>query len=368
MKDIKVSIIGANGYAGGTIAGLLLKHPNVGAKNIISLIGSRSAGKHYGEFAPHLFELKDRVIDTFGLDKIAGSDVIFLALPHQKSADIINEIEKNDEFKNVLIIDISADHRLENKQDWDDYYGGEYLGCWDYGMPELLTSSDDDTQIKHREILKQSKRIAIGGCNVTAISLALQPLINADAIHLDDIVAVLANGYSGAGKSFKDHLLASEAFSNALPYATGGSHRHIPEILQNFKKIKNCDPSISFTPTLVPMSRGILATISVKPNSPNTDINKLNSLYNDFYKDEPFVHICDPFSDSPIQTMPNVKSVTGTNLISIGFTYDKRADRILVVSAIDNLVRGTAGSAIQSMNIALDIDEIAGLDLTPTYP
>ncbi|GEB24825.1 hypothetical protein BAU01nite_35580 [Brevibacterium aurantiacum] len=303
---------------------------------------------------------------------LAGHDVVILALPHGQSGAIAAELEKSS--PETLIVDLAADHRLISAAAWENFYGSEHQGTWTYGLPELLTA--DDT--KQREALKNTKRIAVPGCNVTAVTLGLAPLIQAGLAAPAGLNAVLANGVSGAGKALKPHLTAAEILGDASPYGTGGTHRHVPEIEQNLNGVVGADAAegptrISFTPTLVPMARGILATITAVPgeSAPRTAEglldaaalkDQLGQAFDQAYAEEPFVRVL------PEGQWPRTSSTTGSNLAHIQFTVDERASTILVVVALDNLVRGTAGQAIQSIHLALGLDETTALPLEGVAP
>lgn len=218
---------------------------------------------------------------------------------------------------------------------------------------------------KQRPALRGAKRIAVPGCNVTAVTLALAPGLAAGALDSTDLVAVLANGLSGAGKSPKPHLLAAEVLGAASPYAVGGGHRHIPEIVQNLahgaRASGQARPTISFTPTLVPMSRGILATVTARPG-PNFQPGRLREPWQIAYADEPFVTLL------PEGEWPSTAHTLGANTALIQVAFDARAGRIVVVAAIDNLVKGTAGAAVQSINLALGWPEATGLERNGVAP
>jgi N-acetyl-gamma-glutamyl-phosphate reductase len=356
-----VSIVGATGIAGGEIARLIEGHPHC---RINHLMAGSSAGSKMGQWHPELASLLYVEIESVDVQLLKYDDVVFLALPHGKSSEMANLLEEVG-FTGI-IIDIAADHRLESEQDWNQFYsdGGPFEQPYVYGLPELLTRTSETSSLVHqRDLLKEARRIAVPGCNVTAVTLGLQPLVSCEMIELDDIVATLAVGYSGAGKTLKPHLLATNAFENASPYAIGGTHRHIPEMRQNLGKIAGLEPSefskieVSFTPVLVPMNRGIMAVISAKLSSEFTQdaAAPLTGIVRAFCSDEPFIKVLDP--DQPL----NTSSVSGTNFAYIQVTQDATTGRILVLVAIDNLVRGTAGQAIQSMNLALGLDETSGL-------
>jgi N-acetyl-gamma-glutamyl-phosphate reductase len=339
---MRVAVAGASGYAGGELLRLLLGHPEF---EIAAITAHNNASSRLGEHQPHLLELADRVLAPTSAAELAGHDVVFLALPHGTSAGLAAELDDR-----TLVVDCGADHRLQSPQAWAAFYGGRHAGTWPYGLPELV----DKTGAKQRAALASVRRIAVPGCNVTAVSLALAPGLAAGVIEPDDLVAVLACGTSGAGKTLKPHLLASEIMGSASPYAVGGVHRHIPEIEQNLSAAAGAPTSISFTPTLMPMARGILATTAARL-ADGTDISRVREAWEAAYADEPFVHLL------PVGQWPATSSVTGSNSAHVQITVDERAGRVVAVAAIDNLAKGTAGAAIQSANIALGLDETLGL-------
>lgn len=345
---IKVAVTGATGYAGGEVLRLLLSHPEV---EVGALTAASTAGSRFGQHQPHLLPLVDRIVAETTPENLQGHDVVFLALPHGASGAVAAQLPDD-----VLVIDCGADHRLESSQDWAAYYGGEHAGTWPYGMPELITGSS-----RQREALAGARRVAVPGCNVTAVTLGLQPAVAAGLVETTDLVAVLANGYSGAGKSLKTHLLASEGLGAAQPYAVGGTHRHIPEIAQNLTKAGAPEVTISFTPTLVPMARGILATATARLTE-GVDEAQVRAAYEDAYGDEPFLHLL------PEGQWPTTAATLGANTAQLQVAVDERAGRLVTVTAIDNLVKGTAGAAIQSMNLALGLPETTGLTTIGVAP
>jgi N-acetyl-gamma-glutamyl-phosphate reductase len=257
----------------------------------------------------------------------------------------------------VLVLDCGADHRLTDAAAWTAFYEGEHAGSWPYGLPELILAAGG----RQRDRLRGVRRVAVPGCNVTAVTLGLQPGIAAGVIEPGDLVAVLANGYSGAGKALKTHLLASEGLGAALPYAVGGVHRHIPEIEQNLAAAGAEGIRLSFTPTLVPMSRGILATATA-PLAPDVTPEDVRAAWEDAYADEPFIHLL------PEGRWPTTAATLGANTALVQVAVDRRAGRVVTVTAIDNLVKGTAGAAVQSMNLALGLPETLGLSAVGVAP
>ena len=263
------------------------------------------------------------------------------------------------------MIDAGADHRLTSQDAWDVFYGGAFHEPWTYGVPELLVEG-----VKQREHLRGATRIAAPGCNASTVSLSLAPGVAAGVIDPSDIVSVLAVGPSGAGKSLKANLLASEILGTANPYAVGGTHRHIPEIRQALRQAQGPsgvqgpsaeDIRISFTPVLVPMARGILAT-STAPIMPGVSDAEIRAAWQDAYGDETFVQLL------PEGHFPRTADVLGANTALIGVAIDRAAGRVTVVTAVDNLVKGTAGAAIQSMNLALGLPEDRALSVNGVAP
>lgn len=345
-----VAVAGASGYAGGELLRLLSSHPQFEV-NVVT--AHQNAGQPLSAVHPHLVELGGLVLKETTAEVLSSVDVVFLALPHGKSGELAAKLPGN-----VLVIDCGADHRLRDPADWASFYGGKHHEAWAYGMPELPM---DGGASKQRDNLHAATRVAIPGCNATAITLALAPGIARGILEPDDLVAVLAVGTSGAGKSLRADLLASEIAGSASAYAVGGIHRHTPEIIQNLEAAGGAGPTISFTPVLVPMARGILATSTAKL-VPGTTEAQVRAAWEQSYADEPFVHLL------PAGTFPRSGDTTGANTVLIGLAVDEAAARVVVISAIDNLVKGTAGAAVQCANLALGLDETLGLPVNGVAP
>jgi N-acetyl-gamma-glutamyl-phosphate reductase len=343
-----VAVAGASGYVGGEVLRVFSAHPDV---EFGALTAHSSAGDTIRTHHPHLVPLADRVIAPTTVEQLAGHDVVVLALPHGASGEIAAQLPAD-----TLVLDCGADYRLTSAAAWSEYYGGVHAGTWPYGLPELITPTG-----RQREALKGSSRVAVPGCNVTAVTLAMQPGVAAGVIDPTDIVATLAVGYSGAGKKLATNLLASEGLGAAVPYAVGGTHRHIPEIVQNLLRAGAADVRLSFTPVLVPMSRGILATVSA-PIVAGTSADAVRAAWADVYADEPFMHLL------PEGQWPSTAGVIGANTALMQVAVDVKARRVVAVCAIDNLVKGTAGAALQSMNIALGLLEVTGLNQIGVAP
>ena len=263
---VSIAVAGASGYAGGEVLRLLADHPGV---EVTTVTAHSNAGQRLIDVQPHLRSLDYLTFAETTPEVLAGHDAVVLALPHGASGAVAASLPDS-----TLVLDCGADHRLTSEADWERFYGGEYHGAWTYGLPELLHS--DGT--RHREHLSGARRIAVPGCNVTAVTLGLAPGIRSEVIEPADLTAALAVGPSGAGRALKTMLLGSELMGSASPYAVGGTHRHIPEILQNLRVAGAAHPSISFTPVLVPMSRGILATITARLE-PGADASSVRSAF-----------------------------------------------------------------------------------------
>ena len=348
-----VAVAGASGYAGGEMLRLLLGHPEA---RIGALTAHGSAGTRLGEHQPHLRSLADRVLAPTGVEELAGHDVVVLALPHGASGAVAAELEERGD--GAVVVDLGADHRLVDPAAWAAFYGTDHAGTWPYGLPELIRA---DTLTKQRETLAGATRIAVPGCNVTAVTLGMQPGVAAGLVDATDLVAVLAVGYSGAGKGFRPHLMAAEALGAAQPYGVAGTHRHIPEIVQNLQAAGAGEVRLSFTPVLVPMSRGILATVTA-PAAPGVTDEALRNVWEAAYADEPFVQLL------PKGVWPTTASVLGANTTLVQVALDEAAGKVVAVAAIDNLVKGTAGGALQSLNLALGLPETLGLPTEGVAP
>ena len=340
---VRAAVAGASGYAGGEVLRLLLAHPEV---EIGALTGNANAGQDLGALQPHLSPLAGRVLAETTAEVLAGHDVVFLALPHGQSAAIARQLDPG-----VLVVDMGADFRLDSAADWEAFYGTPHAGTWPYGLPELPGA---------RAALAGTRRVAVPGCYPTAVSLALFPAYVGRLAEADAVV-VAASGTSGAGRAAKAHLLGSEVMGSMSPYGVGGGHRHTPEMSQNLSAAAGEKVTVSFTPTLAPMPRGILATCSVRAKAGVTQ-ETVRAAYEKAYADEPFVHLL------PEGQWPATAAVYGSNTVQVQVAYDENAQRITTVSAIDNLTKGTAGGAVQSMNIALGLPEETGLPLTGVAP
>lgn len=340
---VRVAVAGASGYAGGELLRLLLGHPEV---EVGALTAGGNAGTTLGAHQPHLVPIADRVLDDTNADRLTGHDVVFLALPHGKSAEIATQLGEH-----TLVIDCGADHRLSDQAAWDRWYGGEHAGHWPYGLPELPGA---------RETLRGARRIAVPGCYPTVASLAMAPALAAGLVE-PEVVVVAVSGTSGAGRAPKPHLLGSEVMGSVSAYGVGGAHRHTPEMLQNFAAVAGEPVAVSFTPVLAPMPRGILATCSAPVRS-DVDVSAARETYAKAYRDEPFVRLL------PEGNWPTTMATLGANTVHLQLAVDIDAGRLVVVAAEDNLTKGTAGGAVQCMNIALGLPETTGLPTVGVAP
>ena len=339
----RVAVAGASGYAGGEILRLLLAHPQI---EIGALTANASAGDRLGVHQAHLWPLADRVLEPTDPHTLAGHDVVFLALPHGHSHQVAAELGAG-----VVVIDCGADHRLTDPAAWQQFYGGDHPGAWPYGMPELPGG---------RARLEGANRIAVPGCYPTAASLSMAPALAAGLVD-PEVVVVAASGTSGAGRSLKTNLLASEVIGSSAAYGVGGVHRHTPEMIQNLSAAAGGPVTVSFTPVLVPMSRGILSTSSaaLRPGVTETEIR---TAYETAYQDEPFVHLL------PEGQWPTTSAVLGANTLLLQLAVDGAAGRLIVVAAVDNLTKGTGGAAVQCLNLALGLPEVTGLSTVGVAP
>ncbi|KZS62289.1 N-acetyl-gamma-glutamyl-phosphate reductase [Mycobacterium ostraviense] len=347
MADVtKVAVAGASGYAGGEILRLLLGHPAhaAGRLTIGALTAAGSAGSALGEHHPHLVPLAERILEPTDRSVLDNHDVVFLALPHGYSAALAAQLQPE-----TLIIDCGADFRLTEAAAWERFYGSPHAGSWPYGLPELPGA---------RKQLKGARRIAVPGCYPTAALLALLPAMADDLIE-PAVTVVAVSGTSGAGRAAKTDLLGSEVIGSARAYNVAGAHRHTPEIAQGLRAVTGRDVAVSFTPVLIPTSRGILATCTARTRSP---IAQVRAAYEKAYDPEPFVHLL------PEGQLPRTGAVIGSNAAHIAVAVDEDAQTLVALAAIDNLVKGTAGAAIQSMNLALGWPETDGLSVIGVAP
>ncbi|NBU32552.1 MAG: N-acetyl-gamma-glutamyl-phosphate reductase [Actinobacteria bacterium] len=334
----KVAIVGASGYAGAELIRLVHSHPDFELRTITagSLAGSRLAQVH-PQFSAQA-ELADLMFAQTSADALADAELIFLALPHGQSGELITTLPES-----VKVVDLGADFRLTDAGQWEKYYEGAYAGSFVYGLPELPG---------RRTQIAASSKVANPGCYATAIELGLAPLICAQLIEVNDIIVVAASGTSGAGRRATANLLGSEVMGAMSAYRIGGTHQHTPEIEQELQGLTSESVAINFTPMLAPMPRGILATISAKANANEQAIRK---ALIDAYQGESFVRVL------PADQLPNTAATLGSNAVHLQVAVDPHTNRVTVVTALDNLIKGAAGQAVQNANLMFGLPEGAGL-------
>ncbi|XVV10355.1 N-acetyl-gamma-glutamyl-phosphate reductase [Actinoplanes sp. CA-131856] len=331
---IRVAVAGASGYAGGELLRLLAGHPEF---DLVAATAHTQAGTHVTAVHPQLAGL-DLTLGATDADGLSGADLVFLALPHGQSAALAAQLPET-----VKVVDLGADFRLRDAAPWEKYYGGAHAGTWTYGLPELPG---------HRELIASSDRVANTGCYAATITLALAPLIAASVADPADVVVVASSGTSGAGRSAKVNLLASEIMGDLSPYKVG-AHQHVPEIKQ-----ASGATSLSMTPVLAPMPRGILATVTARPLTGADPREVLQQAY----ATEPFVHVL------PAGQWPHTAATSGSNSCHLQATVDVDSGRIVVVSALDNLGKGAAGQAVQCANLMFGLPETSGLSVFGVAP
>lgn len=357
MAKYTVAVAGATGYAGGEALRILAAHPDF---DITCVAGHSSVGESMAKHMPHIPQLANLVVEDTTPEVLNGHDVIILALPHGASGKLASQLDPN-----AVVVDLGADHRLEEQAAWDEFYGGDFYEHWTYGMPELITGkAADGSYTRQRAALPGTKRIAGPGCNVTATTLALQPGIAEGLVESQDIVADLSSDTRVPARiSAHQPGLPPRPCNPALPYSVGGKHRHIPEILQNFahaagkSAAEASEFTLGFTPILAPMSRGILATVSARMTDKAKTLSdeEIRAVWSKAYEGQDFMVLL------PEGTLPATGNIIGSNAAHLQVVADRKAGRIYAFAAIDNLNRGTAGQAVQSLNIALGLPEDAGL-------
>jgi N-acetyl-gamma-glutamyl-phosphate reductase len=344
---IKAAIFGASGYTGQELTRILSGHPEV---KLVAVTSRRFAGQQVSEVFPALHGLTSLKYQKATPAEICRiCDVVFLALPHGVSMEIAPEFIRSGK----KVIDLSADYRLRDLKVYETWYGkhssSKFIKDAVYGIPEL-----------YRQKIKKAKFIANPGCYPTSIILGLAPMLKKKLVDVSTIIADSASGVSGAGREPLTGSLFCEVDGGYKAYKVG-KHRHLPEIEQELNALAGKKFAISFTPHLLPVKRGILSTIYAQLKKEIT-LPELHSIYSEFYAKEKFVRIC------PQGVYPNISSVCGSNYCDIGLAVDSRTKRVIVMAAIDNLVKGAAGQAVQNMNIICGFQEDAGLQAAPVYP
>ena len=339
------AIAGASGYAGGELLRLLAAHPAI---TVGPLAAGGRAGERVGAVHPNLIAFADRPLVETSAEALAAADLVFLALPHGESAALVAQLPDG-----LPVVDLGADFRLREAGDWERYYpGSAHAGAWTYGLPELPGA---------RARIRASGRIANPGCYATSVALALAPLAAAGLIELDDIVVVAASGTSGAGRKPSDALLATQVMGSMSAYKVGGVHQHTPEMEQAISSAAGRPVTLSFTPLLAPMPRGIVSTCTA-PIAPGVHAADVDACMRAAYDGEAFVHVL------PEGQWPQTSSVAGSNSVHLQSAVNTHSGRAVIVSVLDNLGKGAAGQALQNANLILGLDEAAGLSANGVAP
>jgi N-acetyl-gamma-glutamyl-phosphate reductase len=339
----KVAILGASGYTGAELVRLIAQHPNI---DIAALSADRKAGMTMAEVFPHLRHMELPVLCKIDEIDFAGIDLCFCALPHKTSQEVIAALPKT-----LKIVDLSADFRLRDPAEYEKWYGNPHAALEQqeeavYGLTEF-----------YRDDIKSARLVAGTGCNAATGQFALRPLIEAGVIDLDEIILDLKCAGSGAGRSLKENLLHAELSEGYNAYAIGGTHRHLGEFDQEFSKIAGRPVKVQFTPHLLPVNRGILATVYVKG-----DAQAIHDTFAKAYADEPFIELL------PLGEAPSTHHVRGSNFCHIGVAQDRIEGRAIVFAALDNLTKGSSGQALQNANLMLGEEETQGLMMAPLFP
>ena len=332
---MKIGLVGGSGYAGGELLRLLALHPYF---TVTAISAHSNAGEEITSIHPQLQSYLGRKFTPFSVDDFQECELVFLALPHGESGKIIAQLPEQ-----IKIVDLGADFRLKSEDSWNKYYGGTYAGSWVYGAPDLPGKTSE---------IQDATRVANPGCYATSIILGTAPA--ASFADLSDVVVVAASGTTGAGRTAKINLIASEVSGSLTSYKFGGVHQHTPEIEETLSAMSGQNVRVSFTPILAPMPRGILSTITVKLTK-QISISKVRDLYRDYFSESPFVKLL------PEGQMPKTSSVLGSNFAQIQVAIDEHTQRLVISVAIDNLGKGAAAQAIHNANLIAGFDATSGL-------
>jgi N-acetyl-gamma-glutamyl-phosphate reductase len=349
-----IAVAGATGYAGGEVLRLVAGHPELRVGRVTA---GDSAGDLLGRHHPQLPSLADRLVEKTTVAALAGHDAVVLALPHGRSAAVAADLPPQ-----TPVLDVAADHRLTDAAAWSTFYTGEHAGSWPYGLPELPLADGGRQRGRLPGVDPDvPRRVAVPGCYPTAVSLALAPGFAAGLLAPEDVVVVAASGTSGAGRAWRPDLHGAEVMGSMSAYGVAGTHRHTPEIEQNLAAAAGAPVRVSFTPTLAPMPRGILATCTARLQ-PDVDPARVRPAWEEAYAGEPFVVVL------PEGTWPRTADTLGANTVHLQVAADRRTRRVIAVAALDNLVKGTAGAAVQCLNLALGLPEATGLSWAGIAP
>jgi len=338
-----IAILGASGYTGAELVRLIATHPHL---RIAALSADRKAGQQMADVFPHLRHLDLPTLVKMEEIDFSAIDLVFAALPHGLSQALVRDLPDS-----VKVVDLGADFRLRDPAAYEKWYGAAHVA------PELQKTAVYGLTEFYRDEIKGARLVAGTGCNAATVQFALRPLIAGGLIDLDDIICDLKNGVSGAGRALKENMLFTERSTDAQGYAQGGKHRHLGEFDQEFSAIAGRPVEIQFTPHLVPISRGILASCYLKG-----DAQAIHAALSAAYADEPFIHVL------PFGQCPGTGHVMGSNFCHIGVTSDRISGRALVVATLDNLCKGSSGQALQNANLMLGLDETEGLMMVPVFP
>jgi N-acetyl-gamma-glutamyl-phosphate reductase len=345
-KTIRAAVLGASGYTGADLIRLAARHPAIG---LTALVAKGHAGQTLAQVFPHLASLDLPALVTSDEVDWSAVDVVFGGLPHGTAHQEIAKLPER-----VKIIDMSADFRLRDPALYAEWYGGAH------GAPALLDGAVYGLTERYRDEIKDARLVACPGCYPTAVLLALLPLVEAKLVASEDIIIDAKSGVSGAGRTLKQNILFSEAGEGLSPYGIG-NHRHVPEIEQELARAAGAAVTVNFTPHLAPMSRGELCTIYVRLTGTATAAD-LRAALTEAYTRAPFVRVVEE------GVIPATQHVRGSNYCHIGVFADRIPGRAIVVSAIDNLVKGSAGQALQNFNLMHGLDETTGLEQLPLFP
>jgi N-acetyl-gamma-glutamyl-phosphate reductase len=332
---MKIGLVGGSGYAGGELLRLLAAHPHF---EVVAISAHSNAGEEITSIHPQLQSYHGRKFSQFTPAAFQACELVFLALPHGESAKIISQLPSE-----INIVDLGADYRLNSEESWNKYYGGEYAGAWVYGLADLPGKSEE---------ISSATKVANPGCYATSIALGAAPA--APFADLSDLVVVAASGTTGAGRSAKINLIASEVSGSLTSYKFGGVHQHTPEIEETLSALSGQDVKVSFTPILAPMPRGILSTITLKLTQ-EISIDQVRTAYADYFKESPFVRLL------PEGQMPKTSALIGSNNAQIQVAIDTHTNRLVISIAIDNLGKGAAAQAIHNANLIAGFGATDGL-------
>ena len=332
---MKIGLIGGSGYAGGELLRLLALHPHF---EVSAISAHSNAGEEITSIHPQLQSYSGRSFSAFTPQEFSTCELIFLALPHGESAKIIAQLPAS-----AKIVDLGADYRLKSESSWKSYYGGQYAGAWIYGIADIPGKGGE---------IAAAHRVANPGCYATSVILGAAPA--ASIADLSDVVVVAASGTTGAGRTAKINLIASEVAGSLTSYKFGGIHQHTPEIEEALSSISGTDVRISFTPILAPMPRGILSTITARLTKDVTN-EEVRALYSDYFASSPFVKLL------PEGQMPKTASVLGSNFAQLQVAIDAHTNRLVISVAIDNLGKGAAAQAIHNANLIAGFEPTDGL-------